>query len=217
MYIPKHTRMKNEDEIFDFIESNNFGILVTLNDSKITATHIPFLLKKGKEKYGELYCHIAKANPQHQNISGEVLVIFPGAHKYISSGWYESDQTVPTWNYMSVHVYGELQVIIDRDEKFEIIKELVDLFEPDKDIYSLDNLKPEYLENLLKGIVAFRIAISSVEGKEKLSQNHSMQRQKIVIDKLTEIGDTDSLLIADRMKINLSADKISGTDSPNIP
>ena len=53
MYIPKHNRMKNEDEIFDFIKSNNFGILVSLNDSKITVTHIPFLLKRGEGKYGE--------------------------------------------------------------------------------------------------------------------------------------------------------------------
>ncbi|MFZ1321555.1 MAG: FMN-binding negative transcriptional regulator [Ignavibacteria bacterium] len=217
MYIPKHNRMKNEDEIFDFIKSNNFGILVSLNDSKITVTHIPFLLKRGEGKYGELYCHIAKANPQHQNISGEILVIFPGAHKYISSGWYESDQAVPTWNYLSVHVYGELQIINERDDKFEIIKDLEDHFEPDIKKYSLDDLKPEYLENLLKGIVAFKIVITSVEGKEKLSQNHSMQRQKIVIDKLYEIADTDSIIIADKMKNILTSDKNSGTDSPNLP
>lgn len=217
MYIPKHTRMKNEDEIYNFIESNNFGILVTLNNSKITASHIPFMLQRVEGKYGKLYCHIAKSNPQWKDISGEVLVIFQGAHKYISSGWYESDQTVPTWNYLSVHVYGELNVIENRDEKYKIINELVDHFEPDKNKYSLDNLKSEYFENLLKGIVAFKIVITSVEGKEKLSQNHSKQRQKIVIDKLYEIADTDSIIIADKMKINLTIDKKSETDFPNIP
>lgn len=217
MYIPKHNRMKNEDGIYDFIESNNFGILVTLNNSKITASHIPFMLQRGEGKYGELYCHIAKSNRQWKDISGEVLVIFQGAHKYISSGWYESDQAVPTWNYLSVHVYGELNVIENRDEKYKIINELVDHFEPDKKKYSLDNLKSEYFENLLKGIVAFKIVITSVEGKEKLSQNHSKQRQKIVIDKLYEIADTDSIIIADKMKINITIDKKSKTDFPNIP
>lgn len=217
MYIPKHNIMKDEEKIFDFIEENNFGILVTNNNSKLTGTHIPFMLNRSEGKSGTLYCHIAKANPQHQNISGEVFIIFPGAHKYISSGWYESDQTVPTWNYLSVHVYGELKILNERESKIEVIKELVDYFEKDKEKYSLDDLKPEYYENLLNGIVAFKIDITSLEGKEKLSQNHSEHRQKLIIEKLCDIGDSDSLTIAEKMKKNLTAFKKSESDSPNSP
>lgn len=216
MYIPKHNLMK-ENDVFDFIENNSFGILISQNEGKLTGTHIPFLLKRNEGSKGKLVCHIAKANPQWKDISGEALVIFPGPHKYISPSWYESGQAVPTWNYMSAHVYGNIKIIEDTEGRYNAVKELVELFEPEKERYSIENLKPEYLEGLLKGIVVFEIAINSVEGKEKLSQNHSAERQKRIIENLFNEKDSDAKKIADRMKQNLFS-KMDGSSGPeNIP
>ncbi|MBK8981735.1 MAG: FMN-binding negative transcriptional regulator [Ignavibacteria bacterium] len=216
MYIPKHNIMK-EDDVFDFIEINSFGILITQNEKKLTGTHIPFLLKRKEGSYGKLICHIAKANRQWKDLSGEVLVIFPGPHKYISPSWYETDQAVPTWNYLSVHLYGEIKIIEDRDKKINAVRELVEMIEPEKERYSMDNLKPEYFEGLLKGIVVFEIAINSIEGKEKISQNHSAERQLRIIENLIRDDDPDAEKIADRMKLNLFS-KMDGSSGPdNIP
>jgi len=204
MYIPKHTRMNDTDEIYNFIEKNNFAILITTNNSKLNATHIPVLLEKEENSYGHLLCHIAKANQQWKDLDKDVLVIFPGPHHYISSSWYETNQSVPTWNYLSVHVYGEIEVINEREEKIKIIKDLVKYFEAEDTSYKVNDLKQSYFEGLLSGIVAFRIKIKGLEGKQKLSQNHPEERQERVINELEKFGnDYDAKVISELMKKNI--------------
>lgn len=202
MYIPPHSLIEDLQEIHDFIEKNSFAILVTNNKGTINATHIPVLIKKNEGSYGTLYCHIAKANSQWKDFDKEALVIFPGAHHYISSSWYETDQSVPTWNYLSVHAYGEMEIVNDREEKKRIVKDLVKFFEEEGSTYSTDNLQERYFEGLLKGIIAFRISITKLEGKQKLSQNRSKESQKRVISELEKAGNDNAKQIAELMKIN---------------
>lgn len=207
MYIPKHTLMEDKDEIMNFIDRNSFAILVSTNNGIINATHVPVLLNRTEDKSGILYCHIAKANPQWKDINKEVLVIFPGPHCYISSSWYETDQSVPTWNYLAVHAYGNISLINERNEKIKIVKELVEFFEDKDSSYDLDNLKENYFDGLLKGIVAFKIEISRLEGKKKLSQNHSAERQRRVIKHLSGTDDYNSRIISEMMKNNPASSK----------
>lgn len=192
--------MDDENEIYDFILNNSFAILVSNNEDKLNATHIPLILKKDEGEKGFLYGHVAKANYQMNNISENVLVIFPGAHKYISSSWYESDQTVPTWSYLSVHVNGKIQILEDRESKINILKESVEFFEEKDSSYKIEDLKENYFEGLLKGIIAFKIEIREIEGKKKISQNHPEERQKLVIEQLEKNSDTDSMTIVSKMK-----------------
>lgn len=203
MYTPPHYQMNDVNEIYEFIDENSFGILITRNSGKLNGTHIPILLKRDEGERGFLYGHIAKANPQWKNSEEEVLVIFPGPHKYISSSWYETNQSVPTWNYVSVHVYGKIYFLDERNDKEKAVREVVKYFESGDSSYSVDGLKHSYLEGLLKGIIAFRIEITSLEGKQKLSQNHGKERQELVINKLGDFEDEDSKYIAERMKKNL--------------
>ncbi len=202
MYIPPHSLIEDLQEIHSFIEKNSFAILVTNNHGTINATHIPVLIEKNEGSYGTLYCHIAKANSQWKDFDKEALVIFPGAHHYISSSWYETDQSVPTWNYIAVHAYGEMEIVNDREEKIRIVKDLVKFFEGEGSTYSTDNLQERYFEGLLKGIVAFRIGITKLEGKQKLSQNRSKESQKRVISELEKAGNDNAKQIAELMKIN---------------
>lgn len=203
MYIPPHSLIKDIPEIHSFIEKNSFAILVTKNNGTINATHIPFLIEKNEGIYGTLYCHIAKANSQWKDFDKEALVIFPGAHHYISSSWYETDQSVPTWNYLSVHAYGEMEIVNDRGEKIRIVKDLVKYFEGEGSTYSTDNLRESYFKRLLNGIVAFRICITKLEGKQKLSQNRSKESQKRVISELEKSVNDDAKLLAELMKKHL--------------
>lgn len=192
--------MDDENEIFDFIRQNSFAILVSSNKNILNATHIPLLLRQNESDKGVLYGHTAKANYQMNDISENVLVIFPGAHKYISSSWYETDQSVPTWSYLSVHINGRIKIIEDKESKIRILKETVEYFEGKESSYKMENLKEKYFENLLNGVTAFKIEISEIEGKKKISQNHSEERQNLVINQLENMQDTDSKLIADKMK-----------------
>ncbi len=212
MYTPEHFKIKDSKEIFDFIELNSFAILISGSTGRLTATHIPVLLRRNDGEKGFLYGHIAKANPQwkniniNSNIDEEVLVIFPGAHKYISPEWYEDtkiNQAVPTWNYISVHAYGKIKILESKEDKTEVIKEVVKYFEGDESSYKTDDLKQSYFDSLLNGIIAFKIEITELQGKHKISQNHTEERQQSVINQLEKIGDEDSRDIAERMKNNL--------------
>ncbi|MBK8551108.1 MAG: FMN-binding negative transcriptional regulator [Ignavibacteria bacterium] len=205
MYTPKHFEMTDRDEIFDFIRNNSFAILISTNSGKLNATHLPVLLKSDEGENGYLYAHVAKANHQMKDISEEVLVIFPGAHKYISPAWYETNQTVPTWNYISVHVYGIIKILEDRESKMEIIKDVVKYFEGDESKYKVEDLKESYFEGQLRGITAFKIEITKIEGKKKISQNHPEERQQRVIEKLLSFDDENSNDIAEHMRKNFDS------------
>ncbi|MDZ4712878.1 MAG: FMN-binding negative transcriptional regulator [bacterium] len=203
MYTPEHYKMKDHEEIFEFIHKNSFAILITNNGGKINATHLPLLLRSGEGEQGYLYGHVAKANEQWKDPDEEVLVIFSGAHKYISSSWYESNQSVPTWNYLSVHVYGKIKILEDRESKLEIIKDVVKYFEGENSLYNVDDLKPAYFEGLIRGIVGFKIEIGKIEGKKKISQNHTEERQHRIITELEKFNDGNSIQISEEMKKNI--------------
>ena len=73
---------------------------------------------------------MARANSQWRTAGGQrVLAIFHGPHAYVSPTWYESDNVVPTWNYVAVHAYGTLRLIEDRDRLVNLIRRTVERYE----------------------------------------------------------------------------------------
>ena len=118
----------------------------------------------------------------------QVLAVFQGPHSYISPSWYETNEAVPTWNYVAVHVYGALEIVEDEQELIDSLQDLVHKYENSKSTYSLNEVDPNYMEGLSRGIVEFKIKINKIEGKAKLSQNHSVERRELVIEELEKVG-----------------------------
>ncbi len=203
MYIPNYTAVTEKDEVFEIIESNSFAILITHSGKSLNAAHIPIMLERNEGDFGTLYGHIAAANDLFAEIDNEALAIFSGPHKYISSSWYETDQSVPTWNYISAHAYGPVEIISEFTDKLEIVNRQVLNFESSDSTYSANSLNSDYLNGQMMGITAFRMKITRLEGKKKLSQNHSKERQGLVIGKLAEIDDDNAREIAQMMTKNL--------------
>jgi transcriptional regulator len=101
MYIPSSFSESNISKLHALIRSNSFGLLVSAGADQPLATHLPVLLDSGAGTYGTLLGHVARANPQWRQMEGQrVLAIFSGPHAYISPTWYESEDVVPTWNYV---------------------------------------------------------------------------------------------------------------------
>lgn len=201
MYIPKDFKITDESVAFGVIQEHSFATLFSEHDGKPVATHLPLLLNKEKT---HLYGHFARPNPQWKEIEHQtVLAVFHGPHCYISPSWYETNQTVPTWNYVSVHVYGEVELIEDDNELVDSLHELVSTFEAPDSSYSLGDLDPALLAGMSKGVQGFKIKINQIEGKAKLSQNHSIERQERVIRQLQQKPTTDEQQIASWMKRNL--------------
>jgi transcriptional regulator len=203
MYIPKAFAETDTEKLFDFIQANSFGILFSQRDGQPVATHLPFLVERSLESPGWLRGHMAKANPHWRELEGEVLVVFPGPHAYISPAWYEEENVVPTWNYVAVHVYGQLSLLHEQEQLWQIVEDTVKFYEAARPAPWSLNGSRAYAEKLLKGIVGFKIEITRLEGKWKLSQNHPVARQERVVNTLGQSPDQNSREIAQLMAENL--------------
>jgi transcriptional regulator len=103
MYIPKLYREEDREKILELLRANNFPALVTYDGVKPIATHLPVEITQTEDGGLRVYGHMSRANPQWKSFGkGEVLLVFQGAHTYISPRWYDH-VNVPTWNYMMAH------------------------------------------------------------------------------------------------------------------
>lgn len=199
MFIPKHFEVTDMNEVRDFIRSNSFGTIITTDQGRPTATHLPLELN---EIEGEYYItgHFAKANPQWKTLEEqkEVLIIYQGPHAYISSTWYE-DENVSTWNYQSVHVYGTPS-ILDEDALKADLKRLMHKYEGHKENGAVWENTSADTKKQINGIVGFKIKVEEVQAAYKLSQNRNEKDYKNVIDKLYEEKDPNAHKVADAMK-----------------
>ena len=200
MYIPKYFKVTNVDEIWDFVQENSFGTIVTSQQNKPIATHLPLRFNKQEEDY-YITGHFAYGNPQWKSIEAceDVLVMFQGPHAYISSSWY-SHENVPTWNYQAVHMYGKAR-ILEKDEVIEDLTRLLEKYEQHREEPILwDKLSPELLERQLKGIVGFKIKVTEIQAAYKLSQNRNEMDYKNIIHQLQKEDDFSSKQMAEVME-----------------
>jgi len=201
MYIPAAFKIKDIAEMIEVIQENSFATLFSTHEGLPYATHLPLLLNDTNDC---LIGHFAKGNPQWKDIENQkVLAVFHGPHCYISPSWYETNQAVPTWNYVAVHVYGEIELIEHSDELMKSFNNMIEKYEHDHSTYSLTHVDEQLVSNLNKGVQGFKLKIISMEGKKKLSQDHSNERQQLVIQKLEEIKHTNEQQIAHLMKQNI--------------
>ena len=201
MYTPEHFKIKELARAYEIIQENSFATLFSQHNGMPFATHLPLILDK-ENTY--LYGHFARPNPQWKDIENQtVLAIFQGPHCYISPSWYETNKAVPTWNYVTVHVYGEVELLEDEQELIGSLHDMVLKYEAPNSSYKLQDLDPKFLDGMNKGIQGFKIKITKIEGKEKLSQNHSLQRRELVVQQLEQSSNTDEQQISLLMKANL--------------
>lgn len=200
MYTPRHFKVTDMNEIWDFVQENSFGTIVTNDGGKPIATHLPFLLNKKDDDY-YLTSHFAYGNLQWKTLEqhDDVLVIFQGPHAYVSSSWY-SHENVPTWNYQAVHIYGKASMLT-KEELREDLANLLEKYEKHRENPVLwDTLSPELLESQMKGVVGFKIKVEEVQAAYKLSQNRNEEDYMNIINKLKEEDNPVSTQVALEME-----------------
>jgi transcriptional regulator len=198
MYIPKSFAIADAETLYQFMRAHNFATLVTHHNGHLSATSIPFMVDSER---GVLKAHLAHANDQWKSFDGsESLVMFQGAHAYISPTWYTEHPSVPTWNYTAVHVYG-MPTIIDDDATIRLmLQELVGNHEAGRTPEWQMTLPEDYLQKMMKSIVVFEIPIERVKGKFKMTQNRSAADQASVIAHLSASLDPLDQETADFMR-----------------
>ncbi|WP_338448653.1 FMN-binding negative transcriptional regulator [Niallia oryzisoli] len=201
MYIPKYFKINDESTIYDFIEKYSFATLFSQHKGEPYATHLPLILNKSENA---LYGHFAHPSEQWRDTENQqIFVIFQGPHCYISPSWYETRRAVPTWNYVSIHVYGVMEIIENQNVIVDSLNEMVKKYESPDSPYNLNDVDSNFIEGMSRGIVAFKINITKIEAKAKLSQNHPVERQALIIKQLENTSNQDNIQVASLMKKNL--------------
>ena len=182
MYIPPHFAENRPEELHRIMREHPLGMLVNHSAAGLDADHIPFELEAGAGDHGILLAHVARANTLWQRCptGTPVMVVFRGQEAYISPNWYpskhETHRQVPTWNYEVVHAFGTITV--HDDERFvrRVVAQLTRRHEaPEHKPWKMGDSEPEFINQMLRNIVGIEIAIKSLVGKVKLSQNRELR------------------------------------------
>jgi transcriptional regulator len=201
MYIHPLNAWEGQPEILDFIQKNSFATLYAQVEGRPWATHIPVFLEGKPDGKFLLHGHIAKANSQWKHLAEaeEVLVVFQGPHAYISSSWY-THENVPTWNYLSVHVYGKAR-LIEGEELMHHLKSLVDKHESGRpNRVQVETMTPSYLEGQIRALVGFELDITEVKASAKLSQNRDDENHERIVQKLEQSSSASDQEVAEEMR-----------------
>jgi transcriptional regulator len=201
MYIPKLFEETNNAEILAFMQEFSFATIITSENNTPVASHLPFTItKRGDEII--LTSHFARANPQWETISkNRILVIFNEPHAYISPSHYDKVLSVPTWNYISVHAYGEGRIIDTSSEAISVLETMIDTYDPEYK-KQWNTLPEDFKIKMVNGIVAFEITVTGLQASKKLSQNKSDIEQQRIIETLSGSKNTTENKVADYMKRN---------------
>ncbi|MBT2538637.1 FMN-binding negative transcriptional regulator [Arthrobacter sp. ISL-69] len=176
MYTPAHFEA-GSDALSDLLTRPAAANLVTMTPQGLLATLLPFVYDPSIGERGALLTHVARNNAQwSEPVTGEALAILQGADAYISPSWYaskaEHGRVVPTWNYSTAHVYGNLVVHDDPAWLAGQVRRLTDVNEAGFDHpWSVDDAPERYISGQLRAIVGLELVITRIEAKAKLSQN----------------------------------------------
>ncbi|OOG17828.1 transcriptional regulator [Sphingobacterium sp. CZ-UAM] len=179
MYVPKHFQFKDYTEQIAFMKQYSFATIVSIKDNTPIATQLPFQIKEQADKLF-LSSHFAVANEQASYIvENTSLVIFSEPHAYISPMHYDKEESVPTWDYIAVHAYGTARIINNEDEKTEVLEQMIKSYDSDY-LTQWQGLSDRFKKGMMRGIVAFELEVTDLQGQKKISQNKTAaERERI--------------------------------------
>jgi transcriptional regulator len=209
MYIPAHFAAGG-DAVRDLLARHGAADLITLTDGGLLATMLPFAYDPAAGEHGALYGHVARNNDQWRRpAQGESLAIVRGPDAYVSPSWYaakaEHGRVVPTWNYVTAHVYGELVVHDDPAWVEDVVRRLTAKHEAARTetagqapAWSADDAPRKFIEGQLRAIVGLELRITRIEAKAKLSQNRPAGDVAGIVAGLAARGDDRSAAAVQR-------------------
>lgn len=206
MYRPAAFDAADRDDLYDMIEQETFGHLVTVGPNGLDSTGLPFLLDRAD---GVLRGHLARANSHWRTLDeSSTLVIFASSDAYVSPSWYpskhEHGRVVPTWNYEVVHVHGPVRVHDDLEWTRSLVSDLTERHESARSSavpWAVTDAPPEFIDAQLRAIVGISVGIASIEGKRKLSQNRSADDRAGVVEGLGRSDRFDDRSVAEAMTL----------------
>jgi transcriptional regulator len=191
MYVPQHFAA-DDAVVQDLLTNHGAANLITATADGLLATFLPLIYDAAA---GTLLGHVARNNPQWKAPAlGEALAIVAGPDAYISPSSYaskaEHGRVVPTWNYVTAHVYGTLLIHDDPTWLDALVRRLTTKHESTRATpWSVDDAPAAYVAGQLRAIVGLELQITRIEAKSKLSQNRPEADITGVISALESSGD----------------------------
>jgi transcriptional regulator len=212
LYIPAHFKA-DDGAVRDLLRNHGAADLISPTARGLLATMLPFVYDEPGSapevgEHGRLLGHVARNNDQWRVAAeGEALVIVRGPDAYISPSWYETKRehgrVVPTWNYVTAHIYGSLVIHDDLEWVEALVRRLTAKHEGGRpQPWSPDDAPEPYFRGQLRAIVGVELPISRIEAKFKLSQNRSDADMEGVIEGL---GDSGGEGVAEAMRVVLGS------------
>ncbi len=175
MYLPSAFAETDPVEVARIVDGHPLAQLVVVGTDGLTATPVPMLRVVDPVSGATSFRgHLARSNPAL--VAGPALVLFCGVDAYVSPSAYpskvEHGRVVPTWNYETVQVRGELALHPEPAWVLGIISALTNAHESERNApWSVDDAPSDYIDGLLRAIVGIEVTPTSIVAKRKLSQN----------------------------------------------
>jgi transcriptional regulator len=195
--------LASDDGVKRLLREHPWVTIVSMTDaSGLVASHYPVLLDETADGIA-LLTHVGRPDEVvHELGRHEVMVIAQGPHGYISPGWYDATTALPTWNFVTAHLYGTPEILSD-EENLQVLEALVDHFEdpmpePRRMRGTAEN--SAYADRIAAGTVGLRIPITRSVAKNKMSQNKPVETVERIIGELEGDGPYASHALAAEMR-----------------
>jgi len=155
-----------------FARDTAFGMLAVTAEGAPLVSHVPFLLS---EDGAQVELHLVRSNPIMRLLSAPApaRLAVQGPYSYVSPDWYGIDDQVPTWNYVAVHLTGEI-ALMPEDSLHDLLDRQSAVFEDrllPKTPWTSTKMTPDVMERMMRQIVPVRMSVTAIDGTWKLSQN----------------------------------------------
>ena len=173
-----------ENRNFGFARERGFGVLAVNAGAGPLISHIPFLLA---DDGASADLHLVRSNPIARLGAVPAALAVSGPDGYVSPDWYQTDDQVPTWNYVAVHLRGQLEPL-PPEHMLDMLNRQSAAYESrlhPKRPWTTSKMSPDALTRMLRQILPFRLHIESIDGTWKLNQNKTDRAREKAADAIT--------------------------------
>lgn len=190
MHVPPHYVPADHVPALETICRNPLSLLASDGGGTPFATHIlaiPHPGETGRDPRAlvgsTLLGHLDRTNPHWDALvdGGRALLVFTGAHAYVSPTVYRTVPAAPTWDFVTVHVRGSVRKIVGLEDTLRVVLSTVEFCEEHFGTGWDATPSLDYFRQIVPGVGAFELTVESVESMFKLSQEQTPALQERVV------------------------------------
>jgi len=170
-------RQTSHDDALAVARARSFGVLCLNGENGPLVSHVPFELSPDGS---HAFLHLTRSNPiARAALPLPAVMVVSGPDAYVSPDWYGSDDQVPTFNYIAIHLRGMLSPV-PQDALHGHLDRLSAQFESQllpKTPWTSGKMSEGAMDRMMRMILPFRLDIALVDSTFKLNQNKTAEQR----------------------------------------